>query len=303
MSSAIVLSSTAAAVALISAAVLYLLGRRSEYSSVVTSRVRVAGVLEPAWWAIVRPETPAVLRWVLEQMGRAGIDPAPWQVWVLGGGIVAAMVVGGMALGVVGAVVLAATFLLGVYLFLLWQARKRRGQIVEQLPTFLDHVIRALSAGNSVETGLTVATDASPDPICVLFERVIRQVRLGGALDHTLEQTAKLYRLQELNILTLAVRVNQRYGGHIEGTFKNIIALIRQRQRARRELRSLTAETRFSAWVLVLESIGLVFYILWMNPRYLQTMWYDPVGWIILLAAGVLQVTGSIILWRMVKSI
>jgi tight adherence protein B len=212
-------------------------------------------------------------------------------------------VLGGVTLGVVGAVVLTATFLLCVYLSLLWQARKRRSQIIEQLPTFLDHVIRALNAGNSVETGLMVATDASPDPIRTMFERVIRQVRLGGALDNTLEQTAKLSRLQEFDILTLAVRVNQRYGGRIEATFKNIITLIRQRQRAQRELRSLTAETRFSAWVLVLESSGLVFYILWMNPGYLRTMWHDPVGWIILLAAGVLQVAGSIILWRMVKSI
>jgi tight adherence protein B len=40
-----------------------------------------------------------------------------------------------------------------------------------------------------------------------------------------------------------------------------------------------------------------------MNPNYLETMWRDPSGQILLMVAVALQIVGAFTLWRMIKSI
>jgi len=77
---------------------------------------------------------------------------------------------------------------------------------------------------------------------------------------------------------------------------------IRQRSMAARELRALTAETRFSALVLALVPISLTLYIYSRNAQYYATMYRDPTGKILLIAAVVLQLAGSFVLWRMLSS-
>ncbi|MGH7964303.1 MAG: type II secretion system F family protein [Candidatus Binatia bacterium] len=304
MSGAIFLIAAAASLAAAGAVLLYILGRRTEYNTVVVARVQSVGVIDAGVrGAIARPAFPSFLRWVLDDLWRAGITPAPWLGWAFGAGVLATALVGGVSSGLIGGVTLAGIFVGAVYLFLLWCARKRRQQIVTQLPVFLDHVIRALSAGNSVESALMTATEPSPDPIRSVFERVIRQTRMGAALDSSLEQTAQLYRLQELDLLSLAVRVNQKYGGKIEATFQNIITMIRQRERARREFAALTGETRISAVVLIAVPLGLAAHMLTVNPDFLYSMWLDPVGWLLLAGAAVLMVIGILIVWRMIKAL
>lgn len=304
MSGAIFLIAAAASIAAAGAVLLYLLGQRTEYNTVVVARMQGAGVIDAGpRGAVVRPAFPYFLRWVLDDLGRAGISPAPWQGWAFGAGVLTTALIGEVSSGLIGAVALAGVFVGAVYCFLLWCARKRKQQIVTQLPVFLDHVIRALSAGNSVESALMTATEPSPDPIRSIFERVIRQTRMGAALDSSLEQTATLYRLQELDLLSLAVRVNQKYGGKIETTFQNIITMIRQRERARREFAALTGETRISALVLIAVPLGLAAYILAVNPEFLYNMWIDPMGWILLGGAAVLMAIGVLIVWRMIKAL
>lgn len=304
MSGAIFLITAAAMLAAAGAVLLYILGQRTEYNTVVVARMQGAEVIEMGpRGPVVRAALPSFLRWVLDDLGRAGITPAPWQGWAFGSGVLVTALIGRMSFGLIGASILAGVFVGTVYLFLLWRMRQRKQQIVTQLPVFLDHVIRALSAGNSVESALITATEPSPDPIRSIFERVIRQTRMGAALDNSLEQTAKLYRLQELDLLSLAVRVNQKYGGKIEATFQNIITMIRQRERARREFAALTGETRISALVLVAVPVGLAAYIFAVNPDFLYNMWIDPTGWVLLVGAAVLMAIGMGIVWRMIKAL
>ena len=85
---------------------------------------------------------------------------------------------------------------------------------------------------------------------------------------------------------------------------RSLIVAIRQRAMAQRELRALTAETRFSALVLSLVPILLTLWILYNNREYYSAMYHDrPTGLAMLLVAGGLQVAGVFMLWRMVNSI
>ena len=138
-------------------------------------------------------------------------------------------------------------------------------------------------------------------PIRGVFERVVRQVQLGVHLDEAVEQVAVTYQLHELELLRMAITVNLRYGGGVREILENVIALIRQRQQAQRELKAMTGETRLSALILSILPVALAFYIVATNPEYFQHMWREESGKILALSALGLQGLGAFLLWRMVR--
>lgn len=188
------------------------------------------------------------------------------------------------------------------YAFLARKAAIRRAEILSQLPDFLEGVSRILAAGNTLEEALGQAARESPDPIRPLFLSIGRQVRLGAPIEEVLSEAAEVHGMRDLQVIALAANINRRFGGSLRSIFRSLVQAIRSRDAAQRELRALTAETRFSAMVLALIPIGLTLYILLQNPQYYNDMWADSGGRATLMFSVFLQVTGIFVIWRMMRS-
>lgn len=243
------------------------------------------------------------VREISRLMWRSGSEVQPRNI-VIGLGLIVLLII--IVLAVAGPLFGLPACIFGLllaYLVLARRAARRRARIIEQLPTFLENLIRVLSAGNSLEEAIASAARESPDPIRPVFTSVGRQVRLGAPVDQVLTDAAVLYNLRDVKIMAMAANINRRYGGSLRGVLKSLILAIRQRGIAARELRALTAETRFSAMVLALVPVGLTTYILITNPTFYSAMWKDDVGQKVLIGGGIWVVVGMFVLWRMVNSI
>lgn len=277
--------------------------REVDASAELRDRLRVTGIdeIEPA------PESAAirnpVIRWICHLFWRTGVEVSPASVGrqlllIAGVGVVIAVLRGPLVavIGVVGALSL-------FYVVLASRAARRRIQIIEQLPGFLESVIRVLAAGNTLEESIAQASREAQAPVGPLFGSISRQVRLGAALDQVLGESGEMYRIRDLKVLALAASINRKYGGSMRGVLKSVITVIRQRASAAKELRALTAETRFSAFVLAAINLGLFTYFYLSSPGYYDQMIKDSSGRWILLGSGVFLVIGFIVMWRMLKSI
>jgi len=205
--------------------------------------------------------------------------------------------------GVWGLLTTLALFATSLYAFILWRAAATRETLRQQLPGFIDQLIRAMGIGRSFESALLQAIDDSPHPLSAALESVKVESSLGGDVADSLKNAAELYRMKELHLLTLALRINRRYGGSIKAMLENIIAMIRHREQAERELRALTGETRLSAWVLGTIPVLMAAYMLITNPTYIGYLLNHPHGMAIVYTALGLQATGALLLWRMMRSI
>jgi tight adherence protein B len=186
-----------------------------------------------------------------------------------------------------------------------WFSRKasqRRIKILEQFPPFLEGVIRVLAAGNTLEESIAAAARESAEPIRPLFLSVGRQVRLGAPVEAVLMEMAEIHQLRDLKVMALAASINRKYGGSLRNVLRSLIQAVRSRDSAARELRALTAETRFSALVLSVIPVGLMLYIFAQNPDYYRSMWFDSGGRVLLIASVVLQVIGVVVIFRMMKA-
>lgn len=234
---------------------------------------------------------------------RAGLSPSPWTllfvlvVWLLV--LLLSYGLGGWP-GLLPGVLIP---LVGLRLYVGWRYQRRVRRMIEQTPQFLDHVIRSLKSGRTLGDGMLLAMQAAQPPLNEALARTRRNIQRGVPLGEAMDDFAHLYERDEFRILAMGVWVNQRYGGNASELLDNLISMIRDRERAARQLRALTGETRVSALVLGCLPVAMAGYIFITNPDFLLGMWQDPGGRLALLLAFVLQALGCLLLWRMMRSI
>ena len=295
----------AAALVLIGVAIwLFSFAQGKERSEEVLTRLRSKEEAVAVLPMLDSPELhiPGV-RWASKLLWRAGTEVQPRQVAFYLLGLILLLVLLPVMVEPIFGILIDLGLLIVIMFILSRRAASRRAQIIEQLPGFLENLIRILSAGNSLEESIGSAAKEAPDPIRPLFASVGRQVRLGAPVDQVLSEAGDLYGLRDLKVMALAANVNRRYGGSLRGVFKSLITAIRQRAMALRELRALTGETRFSAFILAIVPISLTAWIYFNNPGYYKQMYADPSGFWMIWIAGSMQVLGSVLLYRMVTSI
>jgi tight adherence protein B len=191
----------------------------------------------------------------------------------------------------------------GLHFLLRWRYKQRVSRMVGQLPAFLDHVIRSLKSGRTLGDALQLAITRCPDPLRVALSGSLRSLELGLPIGEVMSDFAELYDRQELHMLAVSVKVNQRYGGNASDLMDSLILLIRDRERASGQLRAMTGETRIGAWVLGVLPLLLGGYVFASNPDMFLNLWDDPTGRLMLFGALGLQAIGSWLLWRMLRSV
>jgi tight adherence protein B len=181
--------------------------------------------------------------------------------------------------------------------------RQKINKLVSQIPLFIDQTIRGLATGRNVEGAIKLASEDIQEPLREVMQRAQKSVELGADLGEALRDVAHFYEIKELYMLALTIHTSRVYGGSPREMLESIVNLIRQREQMQRELRAMTGETRFSAWVMGLLPSLIAAYMVWINPSYVEGMWNDETGRNILLASLSMQVLGGLVLWRMVKSV
>ena len=249
--------------------------------------------------------TAQTLRWAgLERAFlRAGLGRPTERIglWLLAW--VFAMFIGFAVAGWLGLLVLCVVPPLALRGYVSWRYQRRLRRMIEQLPQLLDHTVRSLKSGRTLADAVLGGIEASDYPLKDAMGRVQRNVQLGVSLPDAVSDMAELYEREEFRLFALGLKVNHRYGGNASELLENLIKMIRERDQGARQLRAMTGETRLTAWVLGLLPITMAGYFLIANPIYLVAMWHDPSGQRMLATAFAMQAIGSLLLWRMLRSL
>ncbi|ELW9528859.1 MULTISPECIES: type II secretion system F family protein [Burkholderia] len=189
--------------------------------------------------------------------------------------------------------------ILGVWLAS--RIQRRRLKIVRQIPSFLDGIVRLVTLGNSVPAAFQSALLTTEEPLRGCLDHVSRMLRGGVEIDRAMVHIAKIYRTEEFELVGSVLRLSVKYGGRADVMLERMAVFMRDLEQAERELTAMSAETRLSAFVLVMLPIGIGSFIVLNNPKYLYGMWNDPGGRMLLMLAFLLQLTGSVWLYRMAR--
>ncbi|HIH2745779.1 TPA: type II secretion system F family protein [Burkholderia lata] len=234
-------------------------------------------------------------------VSRAGIDGARGKSIVALIVLVAIVVIAGSHGGALAGF---AAFACGVSILGVWLAsriQRRRLKIVRQIPSFLDGIVRLVTLGNSVPAAFQAALLTTEEPLRGCLDHVSRMLRGGVEIDRAMTHIAKIYRTEEFELVGSVLRLSVKYGGRADVMLERMAVFMRDLEQAERELTAMSAETRLSAFVLVMLPIVIGSFVILNNPKYLQGMWGDPSGRLILTLAFLLQLAGSVWLYRIAR--
>lgn len=193
-----------------------------------------------------------------------------------------------------------------ILLFTGWvlaKQRKRKQLMLSQLPAFLDGVVRVSAVGYSLTVSFNTALENAEQPLRDALGMAVQMQYAGLELDQSMHRLARVYGLSEFKLIASVVTLALNYGGKSDILLSRLAQYLRDREQHHKELMAMSSEARTSAMFMCALVPALAGIILALNPAYLSTMWQDGTGRLLLIGAGVLQTTGAIIIYRMVKSL
>ncbi|HET6463082.1 MAG TPA: type II secretion system F family protein [Candidatus Krumholzibacteria bacterium] len=198
----------------------------------------------------------------------------------------------GAALGVIAAIIP------------VWVARykkqKRTLAFEEQFPDALDMLTSALRAGLALTAAIQVVAEEAPDPVGKEFRVLFEENRLGLDMKHAVQMMSERVDSTEARLFATALILQRETGGNLAEVLDGTAAVIRDRFRILRDVRTMTAQARMSGGILMLLPLALAVTIMVLAPDYLMGLAHDPSGKYLIPIALFLQLTGFLIMRRIV---
>jgi tight adherence protein B len=201
-----------------------------------------------------------------------------WAVTPIGF-VLVALAFGFFLQGLHNPVALVGVFLLGAWaprLYLKNRQQRRLRTFNEQLPGTITLLANSLRAGSSFLQGIELVTREARPPISVEFERVVREMQLGLALQPALNNLVRRVASEDLELMVTAIQIQSQVGGNLATVLDAIAHTIRERMRIYGEIHTLTAMARYSGYVITLLPIGLAALLFIISPSYISVMLEKP---------------------------
>ena len=99
----------------------------------------------------------------------------------------------------------------------------------------------------------------------------------------------------------MAIRIQREVGGNLAELLLNVAATLRERDYLRRQVKALSAEGRFSAYILLALPPGIIAYMAMSNPDYLAPLVSTTLGWLLLGVMVMLMVLGAFTMKKLVQ--
>jgi tight adherence protein B len=136
-------------------------------------------------------------------------------------------------------------------LYLRYRQKARHDRFLFQLPAAFDLMARVLRSGHSVPQAFQSVADSFEPPIAGEFAYCQEQQNLGLLPEVTYRELARRTGLLEVKIFVMAMMIQRQTGGNLSDVLERLATLVRERVRLRNHVRTLTAEGRMQALVLL----------------------------------------------------
>jgi Flp pilus assembly protein TadB len=247
--------------------------------------------------------SPAAQQRLSARLELAAVSRKPAE-WVLLGvcvAVVTAAAVSVLTNVIIGVLVGGLVGWLGMWALLNFLIRRRRAAFAEQLPDLLQILASSLQSGFSLLQGLDAAVREAAQPAGAEFARAMAEARLGADLEDCLETVAHRMGSDDLRWTVMAIRIQRGIGGNLAEVLTTTVNTIRERGYLRRHVRSLSAEGRLSAYILVVLPVVVGVFLFITEPNYMRPLYTTHVGELMLAGAVVLMAAGTALMRQMIK--
>lgn len=178
---------------------------------------------------------------------------------------------------------------------------KREKQFTLRFADAVDVIVRGIRSGLPVGECLNIIARESPSPVDEVFRQLVESQRLGLTTEQALERAQESMSTSELKFFAIVLTIQQQTGGNLAETLSNLSNILRARKKMSDKVKSLSSEARSSA--MIIGSLPfLMTALLWLvNPEYINLLFTDRLGNILILAGLGWMSIGVFIMRQMIN--
>jgi tight adherence protein B len=199
-----------------------------------------------------------------------------------------------------GAVVAAVAMNLPI-VYLWWRRKQVEKRFVAQLLDTVGLLASSVRSGHSLLQALEHVTTEAPEPTRSAIALVVREVGLGASQEDALERLADRLPTDDLELIVSALNVHHQIGGSLAKVLDSIADTIRERVRVEGDIVALTAQQRYSAYILSLLPVAAAVFLWMFSPDYIAPLLEAGPLRLLLVAAAGMVVVGFVLMRQMAK--
>ena len=181
------------------------------------------------------------------------------------------------------------------------RSRTQRQQLFnKQLGESLTVMSNCMRSGYSFQQAMSSIAREMQPPISTEFARVIREMNYGTPMEQALNNMVARVQNKDLELLISAVITSTQVGANLSEILDTIAETVNDRIRLREEVRVLSAQGRMSGFIIGLLPVFVIVFLMVVNPTYFTDFAKHPVGKIMLVAGGVMELMGFFVISRIV---
>lgn len=190
----------------------------------------------------------------------------------------------------------------GIPRWLLNHLRKRREKkFLEALPDAIDVIVRGIKAGLPLFDSIKVVAADAAEPVRSEFAAIVETQAIGMPLGEACERLYDRMPLPEANFFGIVIAIQQKAGGNLSEALGNLSKVLRERKKMKAKIKALSTEAKAGAVVIGSMPVVVLVLVYLSTPKYIEVLWLDPTGRIMLAGSVILMTMGILVMKKMIN--
>ena len=170
------------------------------------------------------------------------------------------------------------------------RAKKIDGQMVEMLGM----VANSLKSGYGLMQSFEFTSNQLDAPLATELKRMLRDANLGMSGEDALLAMGERIDSLDMEMVLTAINIQRSVGGNLAEILESVSFTMRERERIRGEIVTLTSQQRMTGIVIGGLPVGMLLVFALISPEYVGLLFNTTAGQGMLVAAVVLEVVGAL---------
>lgn len=158
------------------------------------------------------------------------------------------------------------------------KAKKRMTEFNGQLADGMMVICNALKAGYSFMQAMALVSREMDGPLAKEFGILLKEMSFGITMEESFANITQRVESEDLKLVVNAILIQKDVGGNLAEILDKIIETIRERQRIKMEVKTLTAQGRLSGLIISLLPFAMALFLFFVNREYLMLLFQSNLG-------------------------
>ena len=185
--------------------------------------------------------------------------------------------------------------------FVGFAAKRRFKKFTLEFPNAIDVIVRSIKAGLPFADAVMIVAREAAEPVRSEFKEMVDSQTIGVPISDAAERMYQRVPLSEVNFFAITVTIQQQSGGNLAEALGNLSKVLRERKKMKAKIQAVSQEAKSSAMIIGALPFFVAGAVYLTSPDYLQPLFTEPMGNLLLGACAIWMFCGIMIMRKMIN--